>query len=59
MYKIMIILSTDAVWSLCFVQELYSDGAAAMAGKRSGVVSKIKEVAPEDNLTYCFLNKEV
>ncbi|CAK7299410.1 Dynein axonemal intermediate chain 7 [Vulpes lagopus] len=38
----------DAVWSLCFVQGLYSDGAAAMAGKRSGVVSKIKEVAPED-----------
>jgi hypothetical protein len=35
-----------------------TDGAAAMTGRRSGVVTKIKELAPECKLTHCVIHRE-
>ena len=35
-----------------------SDGAAAMIGERLGVISRIKQLAPECASTHCFIHKE-
>ncbi|XP_036341554.1 transcription factor 20-like [Rhagoletis pomonella] len=35
-----------------------SDGAAAMTGRRSGVVTQIKALAPECKSTHCFIHRE-
>jgi len=35
-----------------------SDGAAAMIGRHSGVVTQIKALAPECKSTHCFLHRE-
>lgn len=35
-----------------------SDGAAAMAGKHGGVVTQIKQVAPEAEFTHCCIHRE-
>ena len=35
-----------------------SDGAAAMIGKKSGVFTRIKQLAPECASTHCFIHRE-
>ena len=37
---------------------LCSDGAAAMIGERSGVITRIKQLAPECASTHCFIHRE-
>lgn len=37
---------------------VYSDGSASMTGKHSEVVTKIKELAPECKIMYCFIHRE-
>lgn len=41
-----------------FCVGLYSDGTAAMTGKRSGLVTPVKELVPECKSTYHFLHPE-
>ena len=35
-----------------------TDGTAAMTGRRSGVVDKIKDLTPECKLIHCFIHRE-
>ncbi|XP_064410162.1 SCAN domain-containing protein 3-like [Latimeria chalumnae] len=35
-----------------------TDGAAAMTGKRSGVVARVREVAPNVTATHCILHRQ-
>jgi hypothetical protein len=35
-----------------------SDGARALTGRLSGVVCKVKEVAPDMNWVHCFIRRE-
>ena len=35
-----------------------SDGAAAMIGEKSGVITRIKQLAPECASTHCFIHRE-
>jgi hypothetical protein len=35
-----------------------SDGAHALTGRHSGVVSKVKEVAADMNWVHCFIHRE-
>jgi hypothetical protein len=35
-----------------------SDGARALTGRHSGVVSKVKEVTPDMNWVHCFIQRE-
>ena len=35
-----------------------SDGAAAMIGEKSGVITRIKQLAPECASTLCFIHRE-
>ena len=34
-----------------------SDGAAAMIGEKSGVITRIKQLAPECASTHCFIRR--
>ncbi|KAI6659423.1 SCAN domain-containing protein 3 [Oopsacas minuta] len=43
-------------WKFCV--GVCTDGAAAMTGRHSGVVAKIKEVAPDCESTHCFIHRE-
>ncbi|KAI6658867.1 SCAN domain-containing protein 3 [Oopsacas minuta] len=43
-------------WKFCV--GVCTDGAAAMTGRHSGVVAKIKEVAPDCDPTHCFIHRE-
>jgi hypothetical protein len=36
-----------------------SGGARALTGRHSGVVSEVKEVAPDMNWVHCFIHREV
>jgi hypothetical protein len=40
-------------WEKCVA--FCSDGARALTGRRSGVVSKVKEAAPDMNWVHCFI----
>jgi hypothetical protein len=35
-----------------------SDGTRALTGRQSGVVSKVKEIAPDTNWVHCFIHRE-
>ncbi len=48
--------SNEINWSDCI--GVCTDGAAAMTGRQSGVVQRIKEVAPLAVSTHCFLHRE-
>lgn len=41
-----------------FWVQVYSNGAAAMAGKHPGVVLLIKELVPECKAAQCFLHQK-
>lgn len=43
-------------WEKCV--GLCTDGAAAMTGKKSGLLARVKEVAPLATFTHCFLHRE-
>ncbi|KAI6648707.1 SCAN domain-containing protein 3 [Oopsacas minuta] len=43
-------------WKFCV--GVRTDGAATMTGRHSGVVAKIKEVAPDCESTHCFIHRE-
>lgn len=43
-------------WEKCV--GLCTDGAAAMTGKKSGLLARVKEVAPLVTFTHCFLHRE-
>ncbi|KAI6652935.1 SCAN domain-containing protein 3 [Oopsacas minuta] len=43
-------------WQFCV--GVCTDGAAAITGRHSGVVAKIKEVAPDCESTHCFIHRE-
>jgi len=36
----------------------FSDGARALTGRQSGVVAKVKDVAPDVPWTHCFIQRE-
>ncbi len=48
--------SNEINWGDCI--GVCTDGAAAMTGRQSGVVQRIKEVAPLAVSTHCFLHRE-
>ncbi len=48
--------SNEINWKDCI--GVCTDGAAAMTGRQSGVVQRIKEVAPLAVSTHCFLHRE-
>ncbi len=48
--------SNEINWRDCI--GVCTDGAAAMTGRQSGVVQRIKEVAPLAVSTHCFLHRE-
>ncbi len=48
--------SNEINWRDCF--GVCTNGAAAMTGRQSGVVQRIKEVAPLAVSTHCFLHRE-
>lgn len=50
------ILAEGLQWANCV--GLCTDGAAAMTGKRSGLVARVREVAPSATFTHCFLHRE-
>lgn len=50
------ITSNEINWQNCV--GVCSDGAAAMTGKHGGVVTKIKQVAPEAKFTHCSIHRE-
>lgn len=37
---------------------LCTDGAAAMTGEKSGLMARVKEIAPKATFTHCFLHCE-
>lgn len=43
-------------WTQCI--GICTDGAAAMTGKKSGLVARIKQVAPEATATHCMIHRE-
>lgn len=45
------------LWDRCI--GVCTDGAAAMTGRHSGVVARIKEVSPSVQATHCFIHREV
>ena len=50
------VTSRKLLWRNCVGVCTY--GAAAMTGKRSGVVKLIQDVAPKSTWTHCFLHRE-
>ena len=44
-------------WSFCV--GICTDGAVAMTGRLSGLISRIKEVAPESEFTHCIIRREM
>ena len=48
--------SNEINWKNCV--GVCSDGAAAMTGKHSGVVTQIQQVAPEAKFTHCSIHRE-
>ena len=50
-------ISGKLKWSFCV--GICTDGAAAMTGRLSGLVSRIKEVAPESEFTHCIIHREM
>jgi hypothetical protein len=43
-------------WKKCV--GFYSDEARALTGRHSGVVAKVKDVAPDVTWNYCFIHRE-
>ena len=43
-------------WDCCI--GICTDGAASMTGKRSGVVARVKQVAPGISATHCMIHRE-
>ena len=43
-------------WAQCI--RLCTDGAAAMTGKKSGLVGRVKQVAPHITATHCMIHRE-
>ena len=50
-------ISGKLKWSFCV--GICTDGAAAMTGRLSGLISRIKEVAPESEFTHCIIHREM
>ena len=50
-------ISGKLKWSFCV--GICTDGAAAMTGRLSGLISRIKEVAPENEFTHCIIHREM
>ena len=50
------ITGCDLDWNNCV--GITSDGAAAMTGKRAGVVQRVKNVAPSAAAYHCFIHRE-
>ena len=50
-------ISGKLKWSFCV--GICIDGAAAMTGRLSGLISRIKEVAPESKFTHCIIHREM
>ena len=44
-------------WFSCV--DVCTDGAAAMIGRLSGLTVRIKEVAPECEVTHCVIHREM
>ena len=44
-------------WSFCV--GICTDGAAAMTGRISGLIARVKEVAPECESTHCVIHREM
>ena len=49
------IISNEINWQNCV--GVCSDGAAAMTGKHGGVVTQIKQVAPQAKFTHCSIHR--
>ena len=50
-------ISGKLKWSFCV--GICTDGATAMTGRLSGLISRIKEVAPESEFTHCIIHREM
>lgn len=50
-------ISGQLKWSFCV--GICTDGAAAMTGRLSGLIARIKEVAPECESTHCLIHREM
>ena len=50
-------ISRKLKWSFCV--GICTDGAAAMTERLSGLISRIKEVAPESEFTHCIIHREI
>ena len=50
-------ISGKLKWSFCV--GICTDGAAAMTGRLSGLISRIKEVAPESEFTHYIIHREM
>ena len=50
-------ISGKLKWSFCV--GICTDGAAAMTGRLSGLISRIKEVDPESEFTHCIIHREM
>ena len=50
-------ISGQLKWS--FFVGICTDGAAAMTGRLSGLIAKIKEAAPDSQSTYCIIHREM
>ena len=50
-------ISGQLKWSFCV--GMCTDGAAAMAGRLSGLVARMKEAAPESQSTHCIIHREM
>lgn len=50
------ILSNDLDWQRCV--GLSTDGAGAMAGKKTGLIARVKAIAPNVKWTHCSIHRE-